>query len=84
MLSTRKKRNDFPLEEVYKIVIFVSTLNSLYKMKNGMMRREDKRIVVLGGSFNPPTSAHYKLIKRAVDELNADVGFFVPVSEVAH
>lgn len=50
-------------------------------MKNGMKQREDKRIVVLGGSFNPPTSAHYKLIKMAVDALGADIGFFVPVSD---
>lgn len=42
---------------------------------------EKKRIVVLGGSFNPPTSAHYRLMKVAVDALGADIGFFVPVSD---
>lgn len=42
---------------------------------------EKKKIVVLGGSFNPPTSAHYELMKVAVDALGADIGFFVPVSD---
>ena len=35
----------------------------------------------MGGSFNPPTLAHYKLMKAAVDALDADIGFFVPVSD---
>lgn len=26
------------------------------------MTKMTKRIIVLGGSFNPPTSAHYKLL----------------------
>ena len=42
---------------------------------------EKKRIVVMGGSFNPPTLAHYKLMKGAMDALGADMGFFVPVSD---
>ncbi len=45
------------------------------------MKTEKKRIVVLGGSFNPPTLAHYKLMKKAIDALDADIGFFVPVSD---
>ena len=45
------------------------------------MKEKEKRIVVMGGSFNPPTSAHYKLMKEAVDALEADIGFFVPVSD---
>ena len=40
-----------------------------------------KRIVVMGGSFNPPTLAHYRLMKEAIVTLNADIGFFVPVSD---
>ena len=44
---------------------------------NNMM----KRIVVMGGSFNPPTLAHYRLMKEAIVTLNADIGFFVPVSD---
>lgn len=40
-----------------------------------------KRIIVMGGSFNPPTSAHYKLLLAAVDALDAGIGFFVPVSD---
>ena len=35
----------------------------------------------MGGSFNPPTSAHLRLMKKAVDTLEADIGFFVPVSD---
>lgn len=45
------------------------------------METRAKRIVVMGGSFNPPTLAHYKLMKAAIDALDADYGFFVPVSD---
>ena len=45
------------------------------------MEKKKNRIVVMGGSFNPPTAAHYKLMKSAVDALEADIGFFVPVSD---
>ena len=45
------------------------------------MQKCKQRIVVLGGSFNPPTIAHYRLMKEAVDALGADLGFFVPVSD---
>lgn len=45
------------------------------------MEREYKRIIVMGGSFNPPTLAHYRLMKEAIDALDADIGFFVPVSD---
>jgi len=45
------------------------------------MKTEAKRIVVMGGSFNPPTLAHYKLMKEAIDALEADIGFYVPVSD---
>jgi len=45
------------------------------------MNKKRKKIVVMGGSFNPPTSAHLRLMKEAVDALNANIGFFVPVSD---
>ena len=45
------------------------------------MDNENKRIIVMGGSFNPPTLAHYRLMKDAIDALDADIGFFVPVSD---
>lgn len=45
------------------------------------MGEDYRRIVVMGGSFNPPTSAHYLLMKEAVDAIDADIGFFVPVSD---
>lgn len=35
----------------------------------------------MGGSFNPPTLAHYMLMKEAIDVLNVDIGLFVPVSD---
>ena len=34
-----------------------------------------KNILVMGGSFNPPTIAHLKLIQAALDALNADRGY---------
>lgn len=45
------------------------------------MKEKKNRIVVMGGSFNPPTAAHYKLMKAAIDALGAEIGFFVPVSD---
>ena len=45
------------------------------------MNKKRKKIVVMGGSFNPPTSAHLRLMKEAVDALNANIGFFAPVSD---
>ena len=39
-----------------------------------------KKIVVMGGSFNPPTIAHKKLMVVAVDSLQADMGIYVPSS----
>ena len=45
------------------------------------MMREREIIVIMGGSFNPPTLAHYRLMKEAIDALDADIGFFVPVSD---
>ena len=39
-----------------------------------------RKIVVMGGSFNPPTIAHQRLLLGAVNELGADKGIFVPSS----
>lgn len=39
-----------------------------------------KKIVVLGGSFNPPTKAHIELLNSAVEQLGAEFGIFVPSS----
>ena len=38
------------------------------------------RIVVMGGSFNPPTTAHLKLMQAAVDAVDACQGIFVPTA----
>lgn len=45
------------------------------------MAADKMKIVVMGGSYNPPTIAHYRLMMRAVDALDADKGLFVPVSD---
>lgn len=45
------------------------------------MKNEKKRIVVMGGSFNPPTVAHFQLMQVAINVLDAWRGFFVPVSD---
>lgn len=45
------------------------------------MKKDRKKVVVMGGSFNPPTLAHFKLMTGAVDALEADFGLFVPVSD---
>lgn len=37
-------------------------------------------IVVMGGSFNPPTVAHLRIMQTALDAVGARVGYFVPVS----
>lgn len=39
-----------------------------------------QRLVVLGGSFNPPTKAHKLLLRQAMEYLHADKGIFVPSS----
>lgn len=38
------------------------------------------RIVVMGGSFNPPTIAHLKLMQTAVTAIDASKGIFVPTA----
>lgn len=35
----------------------------------------------MGGSFNPPTVAHHRLMAAAIEALGADRGVFVPVSD---
>ena len=39
------------------------------------------RCVVLGGSFNPPTKAHERLMLHAMEHVNAEYGVFVPSSD---
>lgn len=38
------------------------------------------RMVVIGGSFNPPTLAHYKLMEKAIEAVDAAKGVFVPTA----
>jgi len=42
--------------------------------------KKTKKIVILGGSFNPPTVAHGRLLLAAVNALDAEQGIFVPSS----
>ena len=35
-------------------------------------------VVIIGGTFNPPTLAHLELAKRAKEKVNADYVIFVP------
>ena len=46
-----------------------------------MMLAQEQRIVVLGGSFNPPTIAHLRLMEAAMEAVGAEKGIFVPVGE---
>lgn len=39
-----------------------------------------KQIVVLGGSFNPPTLAHEHILSDAIRQTNSEFGIFVPSS----
>ena len=45
------------------------------------MNNRINRIVVMGGSFNPPTVAHQVLMKAAMTAVDANLGYFVPVSD---
>ncbi len=40
-----------------------------------------EKIVVLGGSFNPPTIGHYLLMQSAIKSVGADKGIFLPASQ---
>ena len=45
------------------------------------MKAKNLNIVIMGGSFNPPTLAHYRLMKHAIEAIDATHGYFVPVSD---
>ncbi len=40
-----------------------------------------KKFIVLTGSFNPVTIAHFKILSDAVEEFNADKGFFITTND---
>lgn len=40
-------------------------------------------IVVMGGSFNPPTRAHLQLMKAAIEAVDACQGIFVPTANTS-
>ena len=50
------------------------------KIKSEYRQTEKNVVVVMGGSFNPPTLAHLKLMRAALDEIGARKGIFVPSS----
>ena len=44
--------------------------------------KDDKVIVVFGGSFNPPLNSHFSLAEQIISEYkNVEKVIFVPVSE---
>ena len=51
------------------------------------MSDSSKKIIVMGGSFNPPTMAHLKLMQSAIAQLSTGTpfedirGIFVPSSD---
>ncbi len=45
-----------------------------------MLTKDKPDIVVVGGSFNPPTLAHYKLTETAIESVQAAKVYLVPVS----
>ena len=51
------------------------------KISDMIEESEKAKIVVFGGSFNPPTLAHKRLLLAAVEELGAKKGIFVPSSD---
>lgn len=55
------------------------------KMEIPHMEREDfimkQAIVIMSGSFNPPTIAHHKTMLAAVNTLDADKGIYIPTPE---
>lgn len=46
-----------------------------------MKTSRTKKIAILGGSFNPPTLAHLRLMLGALDAIHGDIGLFVPSSQ---
>ena len=46
-----------------------------------MVLPKENRIVVMGGSFNPPTIAHLELMESAIRAVGAQKGVFVPVGK---
>ena len=46
-----------------------------------MNKRMKNRVVVMGGSFNPPTRAHLLLMEAALEMFDACQGIFVPQAQ---
>ena len=40
-----------------------------------------KALAIYSGSFNPVTKAHYEILSKAVNEVNADLGLFVRTND---
>lgn len=67
-----RQQNKSPVQQIDPERVLISA----EKKKN-----KQQRIVVMGGSFNPPTIAHQKILLSAVNALRADYGIFVPSSD---
>ena len=57
------------------------TTPSVGENKNRKEETIIKKIIVLTGSFNPVTRAHYEILTDAVSVLGADEGLFVITSD---
>lgn len=53
----------------------------LMRVRTEFASNDRPTIVVLGGSFNPPTLAHEQLLLETIKKTHADFGIFVPSSE---
>lgn len=54
--------------------------HSLIMIERIIRHMENNKCIVLGGSFNPPTIAHERLMQHAMEQTGAAYGVFVPSS----
>ena len=54
----------FCVKSTQKVWKFIIKVLSLRKIHTGMIKK--RKIVVMGGSFSPPTVAHFKLMKASI------------------
>ncbi|MBQ8293173.1 MAG: FAD-dependent oxidoreductase [Bacilli bacterium] len=59
----------------------IEKINKLYRLKDTI--KDSKKKVFFGGSFNPPTIAHYNILKLLSNDLNANV-LLVPNGDDYH
>lgn len=60
---------------------FRNAVSACGRSEENFKEKNMKDVIVLGGSFNPPTKAHEAVMRSAVEELGAEFGVFVPSSD---